>query len=370
MKILIAEDDVTSMNVLATVLKKSGHEVVETVNGVDAWQALQRPDAPRLVILDWMMPKMDGLEVLRRIHARNPYHQPYIIMLTVRHEKPNMITGLNAGANDYLGKPFDSGELIARVEVGRRMIEMQDALESKVGELSRSQADLRVLASRVQAVREEERMLLARELHDSFGQYLTTLQMDLMWMDRHLQATHAPGLAIMHDRIVAMIPMVERMTEQTQTICAVLRPNVLFELGLAAAIEWQAEETAKRGDLVCTLSLPEEDVELGQNCALALFRIVQEALTNVIRHAQASQVEIRLHTSGSGLELVVRDNGRGFPPESTAAATGFGLLGIRERVNTFGGTVNFLNEPGNGAAVWVRMPASCNKNGLKPAIHS
>jgi diguanylate cyclase (GGDEF)-like protein len=128
MRILIAEDDLTSRTILAGVLKESGHEVIATVNGADAWDALQQPDAPRLVILDWIMPKLDGLEVLRRIRARQTDQPPYIIMLTVRGGKADIIAGLDAGANDYLSKPFDAGELRARINVGRRMIEMQSNL--------------------------------------------------------------------------------------------------------------------------------------------------------------------------------------------------------------------------------------------------
>ena len=128
MKILIAEDDLTCRIALAGVLKKSGHEVVETINGAEAWQALQRPDAPGLVILDWMMPEMDGPEVVCRVRALQNDRPPYIIMLTTRGEKADIIAGLDAGANDYLAKPFDLGELRARVEVGLRMVEMQDSL--------------------------------------------------------------------------------------------------------------------------------------------------------------------------------------------------------------------------------------------------
>jgi diguanylate cyclase (GGDEF)-like protein len=132
MRILIAEDDFTSRLALAGVLKKNGHEVVETINGAAAWAALQQPDAPRLAILDWEMPEMDGIEVLRRVRALPTDHPPYIILLTSKEEKADVIIGLDSGANDYLVKPFDSGELRARVEVGRRMVEMQDALiESK-----------------------------------------------------------------------------------------------------------------------------------------------------------------------------------------------------------------------------------------------
>ncbi len=128
MRILIAEDDYTSRCILLAVLKKCGYEVVETVNGAAAWDAMQRTDAAQLAILDWMMPEMDGLEVVRRIRALNSPQPPYIIMLTAKGDKADIVDGLNAGADDYLTKPFDAGELRARVEVGRRLIEMQAAL--------------------------------------------------------------------------------------------------------------------------------------------------------------------------------------------------------------------------------------------------
>jgi len=198
---------------------------------------------------------------------------------------------------------------------------------------------------------------------------LTTLQMDLMWIDRHLQSTRVVDASVVRDKIAAMVPITERLVEQTQTICAALRPSVLLELGLVAAIEWQAEEMAKHGNWVFTLSMPEEEFELGQDRALALFRIVQEALTNVMRHARAAHVEIRLCPSGSGLELVVQDDGRGFPPESIADSRGLGLLGIRERVHAFGGTVEFLNEPGTGATVRVRMPMPCVRRSHESGEH-
>ena len=138
MRILIAEDDFTSCVVLTELLKKQGHEVVTATSGTEAWEALRQPDAPSLVILDWIMPGMDGLEVVRRIRALRTDRPPYIIILTIRGEKADIILGLAAGANDYLAKPFDPGELCARVEVGRRMIEVQDVLASKVEELRRA----------------------------------------------------------------------------------------------------------------------------------------------------------------------------------------------------------------------------------------
>ena len=145
MRILISEDDFTSRKVLVSLLKKNGHEVEETVNGTAALDAMQLPDAPMLVILDWMMPEMDGLEVLQKVRALNSARPPYIIMLTARGEKSDIIAALDAGANDYVAKPFDPGELRARVEVGRRMVEMQDALARKVEDLGKALDQIKTL---------------------------------------------------------------------------------------------------------------------------------------------------------------------------------------------------------------------------------
>ena len=135
MKILIAEDDFTSRIMLAAVLKKRGHEVVETTNGLEAWETMQQPDTPRMAILDWMMPGMDGVEVCRNIRTLKTDQPPYVIMLTSKLETEDVVAGLEAGADDYIAKPYAATELHARVEVGRRMIEIQAQLAGKISEL-------------------------------------------------------------------------------------------------------------------------------------------------------------------------------------------------------------------------------------------
>jgi diguanylate cyclase (GGDEF)-like protein len=127
-KILIADDDLTSRLVLVGVLRKWGHEVVATLDGAQAWEAMQRPDAPALAILDWMMPGLPGVEVCRRVRGLPSDQPPYLILLTAKGEKADIVAGLEAGADDYLSKPFDPGELRARVDVGRRIIELQARL--------------------------------------------------------------------------------------------------------------------------------------------------------------------------------------------------------------------------------------------------
>lgn len=145
MRILIAEDDATSRIVLATVLTKDGYDVTATDDGGAAWEVLQKPDAPRLAILDLMMPGIDGLELVRRVRAIPSVAPPYLIIVSTKSEKVDVIAALDAGANDYLTKPFDPGELRARIEVGRRMIEMRFELNEKVEELSQALAEVRTL---------------------------------------------------------------------------------------------------------------------------------------------------------------------------------------------------------------------------------
>ena len=145
MRILIAEDDATSRIVLATVLKKDGYDVTATDDGGAAWEVLQTPDSPRLAILDLMMPGIDGLELVRRVRAIPSAAPPYLIIVSTKSEKADVISALDAGANDYLTKPFDAGELRARIEVGRRMIEMRFELNEKVDELKQALAEVRTL---------------------------------------------------------------------------------------------------------------------------------------------------------------------------------------------------------------------------------
>lgn len=145
MRILIAEDDATSRIVLATVLTKDGYDVTATDDGGAAWEVLQKADAPRLAILDLMMPGIEGLELVRRVRAIPSVAPPYLIIVSTKSEKSDVIAALDAGANDYLTKPFDPGELRARIEVGRRMIEMRFELNEKVTELKQALAEVRTL---------------------------------------------------------------------------------------------------------------------------------------------------------------------------------------------------------------------------------
>lgn len=145
MKILIAEDDEVSRRILELTLTASGHEVVTAQDGTEAWSLLEREDAPRLAILDWMMPGMDGTEVCRRVRKRQGTMPTYIILLTAKSGKSDIVEGLGAGANDYIVKPFDREELRARVHVGATVVELQQSLAERVSQLEEALAQVKRL---------------------------------------------------------------------------------------------------------------------------------------------------------------------------------------------------------------------------------
>lgn len=145
MNILIAEDDATSREVLTAVLEKLGHEATEACDGATAWDLARVPGAPRLLLLDWMMPGMDGVELCRRLKECQPDAPPYVILVTARSAKADLARGLDAGADDYVVKPFDPEELRARIDVGARVLALQERLSAKIGELAAALGEVRTL---------------------------------------------------------------------------------------------------------------------------------------------------------------------------------------------------------------------------------
>lgn len=145
MRVLIAEDDLVTRVALAGILKKAGYEVLQAANGVEALDQLRQPDPPLLAVLDWMMPEMDGLEVLKAVRAQETVEPAYIVILTSKDQKSDVVEGLSSGANDYLAKPFDPAELLARVDVGRKMVDMQAKMAGLIGELKEALDHIKTL---------------------------------------------------------------------------------------------------------------------------------------------------------------------------------------------------------------------------------
>ena len=217
-------------------------------------------------------------------------------------------------------------------------------------ELERSRRDLRRLSANLVDVREEERRRIARELHDELGQWLTALKMELSTLASAAQRGN------LDERVANMVSMVDETVASVRRIASDLRPAMLDELGLNAAVEWLARESARRMGIEITVRLDDTDPPVGDAVTISLYRMVQEALTNIARHARATQVHIEVGCSSGEAVLTVQDNGTGFSERSMYREGSHGLMGIRERAFMFGGRLEIGNLPGGGGRLCVRLP--------------
>lgn len=235
-------------------------------------------------------------------------------------------------------------------------------------ELRVSQENLRALAARLLLVREEERTFLAREIHDVLAQDLTRLKIDLVWLHRRL-AKPGKGAALVSlvARVAEMDQMAVRVLHGVQRIATGLRPVVLDSLGLCAAVEWQARDFQDHSKIRCHASVPADEPPAERDAATGVFRILQESLTNVQRHAHATRVEVSLRHEAGQLLLRVEDNGRGIRAKQLRDPRSIGLLGMRERALLLGGQLEIRSHPGAGTVIAMRVPAWTGASARKQA---
>lgn len=221
-----------------------------------------------------------------------------------------------------------------------------------------AQMALRALTARMEEVREEERARLAREIHDEWGHTMTDLKLDLAWLARRLAEVGLTGRCAIRRRISTMSRRVEHEARAVRRLATELRPPVLDALGLVAAIEWQAREFQERTGLPCEVEAAREVPGARSPQATVVFRVFQELLSNVARHARARRVEVRLGWEAGRLILRVRDDGRGITLAEQTGPHALGLLGIQERAAAAGGEVTIESKPGWGTSVTVSLPTA------------
>jgi signal transduction histidine kinase len=245
-----------------------------------------------------------------------------------------------------------SRQIRRRVQDARRVLEERDALEGLVAERT---ADLSALSSHLQLVTEQEKGALARELHDELGSLLVAAKMDVTWLRRRVKAEEE-DCQLRWQRILSAldsgVDMKRRVVEQ-------LRPTLLDNMGLLTALRWQLQESCGRAGLRCIEHLPETEPQLSSEAAIAIFRVVQEAMTNVIKHASATEVELRVVFDAQHLTVSLCDNGLGMPPGRLHPPGSHGLLGMRHRIQALGGSWEISPGPnGRGTQVRVQIPLS------------
>ncbi|MCZ7627493.1 MAG: GAF domain-containing sensor histidine kinase [Candidatus Methylomirabilis sp.] len=227
-----------------------------------------------------------------------------------------------------------------------------DMLRQEIEERARAEEQLRTLTARLESVREDERSRMAKEIHEELGQLLFALKIDLSWL--HARLPQEP--AALQEKSHAIKQSVDETIRWVRRVASELRPRVLDDLGLVAAIEWQAQEFQARTGIQVLLTIQQPESALDWERSTAVFRIVQEALSNVARHAQGSRVHIALRADAERLTLEVIDNGKGITQHALADRNSIGLLSMRERAFLLGGAVTITGRPGQGTTVTVTMP--------------
>ncbi len=340
--ILIVDDQPSSRATVESILDGQGYQLEFAEDGKTALQMAYSLQ-PDLILMDVMMPGMDGFEACRRIRSDPRIAEVPIIIVTALDDRSSLLLGIEAGADDYLYKPINRQELRARVRTVTRL--------NRYRTLSAQREELRAAAGRMAAALEEERQRLSRELHDDLGQALTAHLLGLRELESGLPARDA---ALKQRLEVLIRETVETVTKMRQ-LAQDLRPPVLDTLGLRAAIENYCKDFSQRARLPVTFDAEQELPALPDVQAITLYRFLQEALTNVVKHAQASQVWVEVDVDETSIVLTVQDNGRGFS-EREGAPGGIGLSGMRERLAIVGGSLRIESGEKRGAILSASLP--------------
>jgi len=392
MNILIADDNATNLKLLRAMLEAEGHKVICARDGLEALELLER-ECVDGIVSDILMPRMDGYRLCLEVRKHKKSRAiPFIVYTNTYLSPSDEKTAMDMGANKFLKKPAPASEIIGALQkaaalpppslalpppnqevdlmkaYSERLVEKLEqknaeleaqthSLRISEEEIRNSREKLRAFAARLQAAREEERIRISREMHDGLGEMLVGIKMGLSWMRSSLE----PGnRRLEHKNLLEQIEKIDTMVgataDRVRKLCTELRPSVLDDLGLVPALEWQAREFRARTHIRCEAKIRVENIVAGREQATAIFRIFQEILTNVARHASASKVRVVLETKGPHLILEVKDNGKGIRPEDMAGTKSLGLLGMQERAGLIGGSVEVSGRPGKGTRVLVRIP--------------
>lgn len=349
--LVVAEDD-PELGAYLERLLAARYRVVRATDGDEAVAAVRR-ERPLLLVTDVTMPYRSGIAVADELRSDERFARLPILFLTAHIGMSARAEAYAAGGNDFLTKPFHPEELLARVEnllalreTERRLATMNDALEARVTERT---TQLRELSRHLERSREDERRRIARDLHDETGQLLMALRMDL---DHARKSASGGELAVILER---MDDVLDQAFSATRELVGELRPRILDDLGLAPAVEWYLQRFDERSEVRCRWSIEPSEVDASSDVATAVYRILQESLTNVVRHSGAANLEVRLRLASDRIELEIMDDGGGFATSESVG--GFGLLGMQERARSFDGRLSVESALGEGTSVRLSIPS-------------
>lgn len=373
--ILIVDDDPSILTVMNKSL--SGHYRVLAANsGERALELAHADPCPDLVLLDVLMPGMNGYDVLAKLKEDPATSGIPVIFITSMDSAENEETGLGLGAVDYITKPINPAILEARVKTQLTLKRASDFLQDKNAYLE-SEVNRRVEEERVimgvaienyserqrllienrrllkqsMTIQEEERKNLARELHDEFGQALAGIRMDVDFIRASIKDVDSEEMAAAEDIQTILDDAASRMQEMMER----LRPMTIDYMGLEDALWEMVDKWKHRHHAIeCSLIISDDLYNLSDTLGLAVYRIIQESLTNIVRHSQADHVDIKIDQTDDKVQLTIADNGQGMDKSQTV--TGLGHIGMRERVQALGGTFDIESAPGEGVTIVAELP--------------
>lgn len=375
-RLLFVDDDPGVLSAVARFLRRYRFDVRTVLSAEDGLCEIQQHGPFSVVVSDYRMPGMTGEQFLARVAEEAPETRRMI--LSAYADSDQLLAAINAGrVHRYLTKPWDSQELLSvitdlvgeyrsKVEQQRQLLLLtstKGALESALQEhdtrleaqgrfLLDSNSRLRQQAARMQQIREDERKAIARDIHDDLGQTLTAMNLELT------AVLHGITDLSLRTRLQSMKQQVDGAIGTVQRMIGAMRPPILDELGLEAALEALVQDVRIRGNMQGIVSCTLQGEALPPPVVTCLYRLAQEALTNVLRHAQASKVLLTARRRDGWTQLQIRDNGIGIARERETAADAFGLMGMRERVAQCGGSFSISPRAGGGTIVEAQVPDS------------
>lgn len=311
---------------------------------------------PHVILADYSLtsePMFNGMEAFRMLKD-NRITIPFVLVTGALSEKL-ALECLEKGIDDFILKSSLKRLPAAIVNaINKKNTEREK--EKMAVELRKSHRELQLLTEQLQNAREQERLRVARDLHDELGQVLSALKIDISMLWKSIMLGKSLTGQSIDREFNEIIRTVDQTMQSVRRIATDLRPGVLDELGIIEAIKWHCHEFEKRTKIVCITTLNELQTSFDRDFSMALFRILQESLTNVARHAMATYVEVQLKMKNHFIELTVSDNGKGITSRELNSSTSLGIIGLRERVRILNGKINFQGLPGKGTTVSVEIP--------------
>lgn len=355
--LLIIDDNLTARETLKALLFDSGYDILTADSGKTGLaKAIEK--LPDVILLDVMMPEMDGYEVTRQIRKDPKLSEVPIIMITALDDRYSRLMGLKAGADDFLSKPYDSMELEIRlrslhqVARYRHLREEREKLQQLNKQLEKQNDELKNLSAKMVEVQETEQRRLAVELHDDFGQLLTGLKMNL-------ERSFLVDEKTIRQEIQQSLDIVNQLHKQVREMVLNLRPTILDDLGLFAALDWYFTRFTQQTGIHVTHNVNRlEEKRYPTTIETSIFRLVQEALTNVARHAGVNEVMVTINLEPKSIKVGIVDTGKGFDVNALIPGNSTGISGMRERVSWVGGSFNLNSTPGEGTMIECEFPIS------------